>query len=400
MSYLADRLALIKPSATLSVASRAGELRAEGRDIISLGTGEPDFDTPDNVKEAGIAAIKRGDTKYTPVDGTPEVKDAIIAKFKRFNKLDYTRDEITVNAGGKHTIYNALLATLNPGDEVIIPTPYWVSYPDMTLLCGGVPVFAETSLASGFKLTGADLEKAITPKTKWLIFNSPSNPSGAAYSKAEMQGIVDVLLKNPHVMIISDEIYEHITFGDFEFHSLAAMDPALKERTLTMSGVSKSYAMTGWRNGYGGGPKPLIKAMAKIQSQSTSCMSSITHAAVTEALNGPQDFLKKSVATFEERRDLVVKLINDIDGLNCLTPQGAFYVYPSCADLMGKTTPEGKVIESDLDFVTYLLEAGNVSAVHGEAFGLSPHFRISYATSTEKLIEACKRIKQCCADLK
>ena len=400
MSFLSQSLDRVKPSPTIAVSTKAAELKAAGKDVIGLGAGEPDFDTPDNIKEAAIKAIWGGETKYTAVDGTPAVKDAVIAKFKRENGLTYERNQISVNCGGKHTIYNAFVATLNPGDEVIIPTPYWVSYPDMALLAGGEPVFVEASAASGFKITPADLEAAITPKSKWFILNSPSNPSGAAYSKAELQALGAVLAKYENVHIFTDDIYEHLVYDDFEFTSFAAACPDLYDRTLTMNGVAKAYAMTGWRIGYAGGPAHLIKAMAKVQSQSTSNPCSISQAATIEALNGPQDFIAERGAVFKERRDLVVGMLNDAEGINCPTPEGAFYVYPSIAGCIGKTTASGKVINTDEDFVTYILEDYGVAAVHGEAFGLSPHFRVSYATSTEALTEACTRIQKACAELK
>ncbi len=399
MAFIADTLGRIKPSPTIAVTSKAEELRAAGKDVIGLGAGEPDFDTIDYVKEAAIKAIREGQTKYTAVDGTPELKDAICRKFNRQNGLDYARENITVNCGGKHTIYNAFVATLNPDDEVIIPAPYWVSYPDMTLLAGGTPIFIDASVGSGFKVTPEQLEAAITTKTKWLILNSPSNPTGAAYSYSEMKLLTDVLLKHPNVWIFSDDIYEHIVYDDFKFYTPVAVEPKLKNRTLTMNGVAKGYAMTGWRIGFAGGPVELINAMRKVQSQSTSNPCSISQAASIAALNGPQDYLEERALEFQKRRDIVVSLINDIPGLVCPTPEGAFYVYPSCAGLIGKITPDGKTIDSDLDMVTYLLESAGVAVVHGEAFGLSPHFRISYATSESILIEACDRIKKACKAL-
>ena len=400
MAFIADSLSRVKPSPTIAVTTRAAELRAAGRDVIGLGAGEPDFDTPDNIKEAAIQAIRDGKTKYTPADGTPELKQAIAQKFKRENGLDYDPSQITINNGGKHTLINALMATINPGDEVIIPAPYWVSYPDMTLLVGGVPVIVETRQENGFKLMPEDLEKAITPKTKWVILNSPSNPSGAAYSRDELKRLTDVLLKYPHVWVISDDMYEHIVYDDFEFVTPAQVEPNLYPRTLTVNGVSKAYAMTGWRIGYAAGPVELISAIRKIQSQTTSNPCSISQAAAVEALTGPQDFLKERAAAFQKRRDLVVGMLNDAEGLECATPEGVFYVYPSCAGVIGKTTPAGKVIETDLDFCTYLLDTEGVAVVHGEAFGLSPHFRVSYATSEEVLTEACRRIQKACAALK
>lgn len=399
MSIIADRLSRIKPSPTIAVSTKAKELKAAGRDVIGLGAGEPDFDTPDFVKEAAIEAIKAGDTKYTAVDGTPALKDAIIAKFKRDNELTYERTQITVGTGGKQVLYNALMASVNAGDEVLIPAPYWVSYPDMVLLAEGTPVIIDCPASNQFKLRAEDLDAAITPKTKWLIFNSPSNPTGGAYSHDELKAITDVLLKHPHVYVMTDDMYEHLVYDGFKFVTPAQVEPKLYDRTLTINGVSKSYAMTGWRIGYAGGPKDLIKAMAKVQSQSTSNPSSISQAAAVAALNGDQSFLAERNDAFKERRDLVVGLLNDADGISCIKPEGAFYVYPSCAGCIGKTTPSGKMIESDEDFVTYLLEDQGVAAVHGEAFGLSPHFRISYATSNEALTEACGRIQKACAAL-
>ncbi len=399
MSIVADRLGRIKPSRTIAVSTKARELKAAGVDVIGLGAGEPDFDTPDFVKEAAYAAIKEGQTKYTAVDGTPELKDAIIAKFSRDNNLKYTREQITVGTGGKQVLYNALMASVNHGDEVLIPAPYWVSYPDMVLLAEGTPVIVDCTQENQFKLNAADLDAAITPKTKWLIFNSPSNPTGGAYSWDEMKAITDVLMKHPHVYIMSDDMYEHLVYDGFKFCTPAQVEPGLFERTLTCNGVSKSYAMTGWRIGYAGGPKELIKAMSKVQSQSTSNPSSVSQAAALAALSGDQSFLVKRNAAFKGRRDLVVELLNEIDGIECLKPEGAFYVYPSCAGCIGKTTPEGKRIESDGDFVTYLLEAEGVACVQGEAFGMSPYFRISYATSTEALTQACARIKKAVAAL-
>lgn len=399
MSIVADRLSRIKPSPTIAVSTKAAELKAAGRDVIGLGAGEPDFDTPDFIKEAAKVAMDNGQTKYTAVDGTPALKDAIIEKFKRDNDLSYTRDQITVGTGGKQVLYNALMASVNPGDEVIIPAPYWVSYPDMVLLAEGEPVIVECSKDNEFKLQDADLEAAITPKTKWVILNSPSNPTGGAYTHDEMKALTDVLVKHPHVYIMTDDMYEHLVYDGFDFCTPAQVEPQLFDRTLTCNGVSKSYAMTGWRIGYAGGPKDLIKAMAKIQSQSTSNPSSVSQAAAESGLNGDQSFLAERNDTFKERRDLVVQMLNDADGIECLKPEGAFYVYPSCAGCMGKMTPDGKRIESDEDFVTYLLESEGVACVHGEAFGLSPYFRISYATSTEALQEACSRIQRACAAL-
>ena len=400
MPFIADRLSRIQPSPTIAVSTKAAELKAAGMDVIGLGAGEPDFDTPDHIKAAAKAAIDAGETKYTAVAGTMALRKAICAKLKRDNELDYTPDQIQVACGGKQNIYNAMMATLNPGDEVIIPAPYWVSYPDITLLAEGKPVPVDCPAADGFKLTPQALEAAITPKTKWLILNSPSNPTGAAYTRAEMKALTDVLLKHPHVWVMTDDMYELIVYDDFEFVTPAQVEPKLYDRTLTLNGVSKAYCMTGWRVGYAAGPADVIKAMNKVQSQSTTHTSSISQAAAVAALEGDHSFIKTHNAAFKERRDLVVKMINDAEGLECPTPEGAFYVYPSCAALIGKTTPDGKVIESDGDLVTYLLEAEGVAAVQGEAFGLSPHFRISYATSNEALIEACTRIQRACAALK
>ena len=399
MAFIADALSRVKPSPTMAVSSKAAELRAAGKDVIGLGSGEPDFDTHDYVKEAAIKAIREGQTKYTAVDGTVELKDAIIEKFRRENFLEYAHENITVNCGGKHTIYNAFVATLNSGDEVIIPTPYWVSYPDMALLAGGTPVFVEASLDSNFKILPEQLDAAITPKTKWVMLNSPSNPSGVAYSYDEMKELTDVILKHPHVWVLADDIYEHIVYDGFEFNTVVTVEPKLKDRTLTMNGVAKAYAMTGWRIGYAGGPVELINAMRKVQSQSTSNPCSISQAASIVALTGPQDYLKERAAAFQKRRDMVISMINEMPGLSCPTPEGAFYVYPSCAGMIGKTTPDGTVIQSDLDVATYLLESVGVAVVHGEAFGLSPHFRISYAASEDVLVEACGRIKKACEAL-
>ncbi len=399
MSFIAERLSRIKPSPTLVVTQKARELKAAGRDIIGLGAGEPDFDTPDNIKAAAKAAIDAGKTKYTAPDGIPELKQAIAAKFKRENGLDYQPSQVSVGTGGKQVLYNALIATLNPGDEVIIPAPYWVSYPDMALLAEGTPVVVPCSENNRFKLQAGDLEAAITPNTKWVILNSPSNPSGAAYSREEMQAITDVIKAHEQVRVMTDDIYEHLVYDGFQFVTAAEVEPALVERTLTVNGVSKAYCMTGWRIGFAGGPADLVKAMAKVQSQSTSNPSSVSQAAAVEALNGPQDFIEAHNVAFKARRNLVVDAINICPGLTCQKPEGAFYVYPSCAGAIGKTTPDGKVIETDGDFVTYLLESEGVAAVQGEAFGLSPYFRISYATSTEALEEACQRIKRACEAL-
>src|SRR3954469_13022430 len=400
MPFIATRLSNIKPSPTIAVTQKARELKAAGRNIISLGAGEPDFDTPDNIKEAAIAAIRSGDTKYTAVDGTPALKKAICAKFKRENGLEYTPEQVTVGTGGKQVLYNALMATLNPGDEVIVPAPYWVSYPDMVLLAEGTPVPGECPAATGFKLQPADLEKAITPKTKWLILNSPNTPTGAAYTRAELKTLTDVLVRHPHVWVMTDDMYEHLVYDDFVFTTPAQVEPKLYERTLTVNGVSKAYCMTGWRIGYAGGPAELIKAMATIQSQSTSNPSSISQWASVEALNGPQDFIPVNNKAFKERRDLVVSMLNQAKGIDCPRPQGAFYVYPSCAGAVGKTSPSGKVIANDEDFVTELLENEGVAVVQGSAFGLGPAFRISYAAKNSDLEDACKRIQRFCGNLR
>jgi len=399
MSIVAKRLARIKPSPTNMLTGKVLELKAQGRDIIGLGAGEPDFDTPDHVKEAAIAAIKRGETKYTPIAGTMELRKAICAKFKRENGLDYAPDQVTVGAGGKQVIYNAMMATLDPGDEVIVPAPYWVSYPDMVLLAEGTPVFVPGLEKNGFKMRPEDLDRAITPRTKWIIFNSPSNPTGAAYTKSELRAIADVLLQHKQVWILADDIYEHVIYDDFQFWSMAQLEPKLYERTLTMNGMSKTYAMTGWRLGYGAGPKDVIKAMNDVQSHSTTHASSITQAASVAALNGPQDFIPKHNALFKERRDLVVSMLNQARGIACRSPEGAFYVYPSCAGTIGKTTAQGKKIDSDTAFATALLEQEGVAVVQGAAFGLEPYFRISYATATELLEEACRRIQRFCGAL-
>ncbi|HVI33396.1 pyridoxal phosphate-dependent aminotransferase [Phenylobacterium sp.] len=400
MSLQSAALSRVKPSATLAADQKARELKAQGRDVIGLAAGEPDFDTPDNIKEAAVKAIRDGKTKYTNVDGIPELKEAICAKFQRENGLTYKPSQINVSPGGKPVIWNAMIATLNPGDEVIVPTPYWVSYWDIVLLAGGTPVAAPTSAETGFKLRPDDLERAITPKTKWILLNSPSNPSGAAYTRAELKALADVLLRHPQVWILTDDMYEHLVFGDFEFTTIAQVEPALYDRTLTMNGVSKAYAMTGWRIGYAGGPEELIKAMAKVMSQTTSNPSSISQWAAVEALNGPQDFIKPNARLFEQRRDLVVSMLNQASGIKCPTPEGAFYVYPSCEGLIGKTAPSGRTIGSDQDFATELLEAEGVAVVHGAAFGLSPFFRISYATSNAVLEDACGRIQRFCANVR
>jgi aspartate aminotransferase len=399
MGLIAHALERVKPSPTMAITSKAREMKAAGFDVIGLGAGEPDFDTPDNVKQAAIAAIERGETKYTAVDGIPELKRAIVAKFARENDLTYKPAEITVGSGGKQVLYNALLATLNPGDEVIVPSPYWVSYPDIVLLAGATPVVVETKLEDGFKLSPKALAAAITPRTKWFIFNSPSNPTGAAYTREEIKALTDVLLKHENVWVLSDDIYEHLVYDGFAFSTPAQVEPKLKGRTLTMNGVSKAYSMTGWRIGYAGGPEPLIKAIATLQSQSTSNPCSISQWASVEALEGPQDFLKSWVASFQDRRDLVVSMLNQAKGISCPTPEGAFYVYPSCAGIIGRTSRDGKKIATDEDFATALLQEEGVAVVHGAAFGLSPFFRISYATGIEALEEACRRIQRFCANM-
>jgi len=399
MPFIADRLSLIKPSPTIAISTKARELKAAGRDVIGLAAGEPDFDTADHIKEAAKAAMDRGETKYTAVAGTPELRQAIVDKLKRDNDLTYTTEQISVGCGGKQNIYNALMATLNPGDEVIIPAPYWVSYPDITLLAEGKPVFVNCPAEAGFKMSPEALEAAITPKTKWLILNSPSNPTGAGYTRTDMKALTDVLLRHPHVWVMTDDMYEYLVYDDFEFVTPAQVEPALFDRTLTLNGVSKAYCMTGWRVGYAAGPDEIIKAMNKIQSQSTTHTASVSQAAAVAALNGPRDFIDAHNAVFVERRDLVVRMLNEAEGITCPKPDGAFYVYPSCAGMIGKKTPDGKVLETDGDVVTYLLDSEGVAAVHGEAFGLSPHFRVSYATSTELLKEACTRIQRACAAL-
>ncbi|MCH7485383.1 MAG: pyridoxal phosphate-dependent aminotransferase [Proteobacteria bacterium] len=399
MSLVAQRLGLIKPSPTIAVTQKARDLKAEGKDVIGLGAGEPDFDTPAHIIEAAKAAMDRGETRYTPINGTPELRQAICAKFKRDNGLDYSIDQISVGCGGKQVIFNAMMATLDPGDEVIIPAPYWVSYPDIVLLFEGQPVFIDCPAENGFKLRADDLEAAITEKTKWIILNSPSNPSGAGYGRDDMKAITDVLLRHEHVHVLSDDIYEHVVYDGFTFCTPAEVEPGLMGRTLTMNGVSKGYCMTGWRLGYAGGPEDLIRAMTKVQSQSTTHTSSISQAASVTALTGPQDFIAANNEVFRQRRDLVVSMLNQAAGLSCPTPDGAFYVYPSCAGVMGRKTPDGKTLETDGDFVTYLLDSEGVAAVQGAAFGLSPHFRISYATSTDLLEEACRRIQRACSSL-
>jgi aspartate aminotransferase len=399
VSFFASRLARIKPSPTIAVTTKAIELKAAGRDVIGLGAGEPDFDTPEHIKEAAAKAMREGKTKYTPVNGIIELRKAIGAKFKRENGLDYTPDQIVVGCGGKQVLYNAIVATVEAGDEVIIPAPYWVSYPDIVLLCEGTPVIVDCPVTNAFKMRPEDLERAITPKTKWVILNSPSNPTGAAYTKAELRALCDVLLRHPNVWVMTDDMYEHLVYDDFKFTTPAEIEPRLYERTLTVNGVSKAYCMTGWRLGYAGGPIELAKAINKVQSQSSTHTSSISQWASVAALNGPQDFIPEHNKVFQERRDLVVSMLNQAKGLHCSKPEGAFYVYPSCAGTVGRKTPEGKTLKTDEDFVTYLLEAEGVAVVQGTAFGLSPHFRISYATSTSALEEACRRIQRACGAL-
>ncbi len=400
MGFIADSLNRIQPSATIAVSTKARQLKAAGRDIVSLSAGEPDFDTPQNIKDAAKKALDAGKTKYTDVDGIPELKSAIAAKFKRENHLDYKASQVSVGTGGKQVLYNALLATLNPGDEVIMPAPCWVSYADIVILGGGKPVFAETTLEQGYKLQPDVLEKAITAKTKWFVFNSPSNPTGAVYSATDIKRLTDVLLKHPHVWVLTDDIYEHLIYDGLKFASVAEVEPKLYDRTLTMNGLSKAYCMTGWRLGYAAGPENLIKAMCKLQSQSTSNPSSIVQWAGVEALNGPQDFIAKNNAVFVERRDLVVGMLNQASGIVCPKPQGAFYVYPSIKGAIGKTSKAGVVIKTDEDFVTALLEEEGVAVVHGAAFAGSPSFRVSYAASTESLKDACTRIQRFCGNLK
>jgi len=401
MALLKDSLSRIKPSATMAVTDKARALKAAGRDVIGLGAGEPDFDTPDNIKKAAIKAIESGRaSKYTAVEGLAELKTAVIGKFKRENNLDYKPNQIIISTGGKQVLYNALMVTLNPGDEVIIPAPYWVSYPDMVLLAGGEPVIVPSRMEDGFKMKPEALEKAITPRTKWIIFNSPSNPTGAAYTKAELKTITDVLVRHPHVWVMTDDMYEHLVYDDFKFATPAEIEPNLYERTLTINGVSKAYCMTGWRIGYAGGRADLIKAMAMLQSQSTSNPVAVSQWASVEALNGPQDFIPKHNAIFKERRDICVSMLNQSNGLHCPRPEGAFYVYPSCAGTIGKTAPSGKKLQTDEDFVSELLEAEGVAVVQGTPFGFGPAFRISYATKTEDLEEACRRIQRFCGNLK
>ncbi|MFO1137181.1 MAG: pyridoxal phosphate-dependent aminotransferase [Rhodoblastus sp.] len=399
MAFLADALSRVKPSATIAVTQKARDLKAQGRDIISLSVGEPDFDTPDNIKEAAVAAIRRGETKYPPVAGIVPLREAICGKFKRENNLDYKPGQVIVGTGGKHILFNAFMATLNPGDEVIVTAPYWVSYPEMVALCGGTAVVVHTRMEHGFKLQPEDLERAITPKTKWVVLNSPSNPSGAAYTREELKKVTDVLVRHPHVWVLPDDMYEHLTYGDFKFVTPAEIEPALYDRTLTMNGVSKAYAMTGWRIGYAAGPEKLIRAMDMIQGQQTSGACTIAQWASVEALNGPQDFIATSRKAFQARRDLVVSMLGQARHLKCPSPEGAFYVFPSCAGTIGLKTPSGKTIASDQDFVTELLEAEGVATVQGSAFGTAPNFRVSYATSDKLLEEACTRIQRFCASL-
>ena len=401
MAFLADHLKRIKPSPTIAVTDKARALKAAGRNVIGLGAGEPDFDTPENIKEAAIKAIREGRaSKYTQVDGMAELKEAVVAKFKRDNGLDYQPTQINIGAGGKQVLYNAFMCTLNPGDEVIIPAPFWVSYPDMVLIAGGTPVTVVCTMENGFKLTPEQLEKAITPKTKWFLLNSPSNPTGSAYTRDELKALTDVLMRHPHVHVMTDDMYEKLTYDDFKFFTPAQVEPSLYERTLTINGTSKAYCMTGWRIGFAGGPQPLIKAMAMLQSQSTTNPAAVSQWAAVEALNGPQDFIAAHNKVFKERRDLVVSMLNQASGIKCPTPEGAFYVYPSCEGTMGRTAPSGKKLATDEDFVTELLEAEGVAVVHGSAFGLGPAFRISYATKQDDLEEACNRIQRFCGSLK
>lgn len=400
MPFIADRLSAVKTSPTMAITKKARDLAADGLNIISLSAGEPDFDTPRHIIEAAKKALDAGATRYTDPNGTPELRDAIIGKFERENGLKYTREEIHVSGGGKPVIFNALMATVNPGDEVVIVSPFWVSYPDMVRIFGGTPVIVNCPLESGFKITPAQLEKAITPKTKWLIMNSPSNPTGAAYSEAELRGLADVLLRHPHVWVLADDIYEHIIFDGLRFTTLAQVEPELKSRTVTMNGMSKAYCMTGWRVGFAGAPAELVRAMTNVQSQSLTCITSVSQSASVAALNGPKEFIAEHTRKFQERRDLVVSMLNQANGIHCPNPEGAFYVYPSIQGVLGRATPGGKTIETDEDFVTELLEAEGVATVHGQAFGLSPHFRISYATSTEILRDACERIQRFCGSLR
>lgn len=399
MSFFSQALARVKPSASIVASQRARELKAQGRDVIALSAGEPDFDTPEHIKAAAQRAMARGETKYPPVAGIPELREAIVGKFKRENQLDYRVSETMVSNGGKQVIVNALMATIDPGDEVIVPAPYWVSYPEMVALCGGTPVIVETDPLNGYKLTAEALERAITPRTKWLMFNSPCNPSGAAYSRDELKALTDVLVDHPQVWVMSDDIYEHLIYGGLEFTTPAQIEPRLRERTLTVNGLSKAYAMTGWRVGYAGGPEPLIKAMDKIQGQITSGINTIAQWAAVEALTGPQDFIQEWRQIFERRRDLVVGLLNQAEGVDCQRPDGAFYAYPSCRALLGRRAPDGTLIDSDEAFTRALLETEGVALVHGGAFGLAPNFRVSYAAATDQLEEACKRIQRFCASL-
>ncbi|MDR1827800.1 MAG: pyridoxal phosphate-dependent aminotransferase [Methylobacteriaceae bacterium] len=400
MAFLSDTLSRVKPSATIAITQKARELKAQGRNVISLSVGEPDFDTPDHIKEAAVAAIRRGETKYPPVPGIPQLREAIVGKFKRENGLDYKVSQTIVGTGGKQVLFNALLATLNPGDEVIVPAPYWVSYPEMAAMCNGTAVCVKTDIEHGFRLQPEDLERAITPKTKWFIFNSPSNPSGAAYTYDEIKKLTDVLKRHPHVWVMSDDMYEHLVYGDFKFYTPAQVEPELFDRTLTVNGVSKAYAMTGWRIGYAGGPEQLIKAMDKVQGQQTSGACTIAQWAAVEALNGPQDHIATFRKAFEERRDLVVAMLNQTPHFKCPVPEGAFYVYPSVAGVIGMKTPSGKVIENDEDFVTELLAAEAVGTVHGSSFGLGPNIRVSYAAANSLLEEACTRIQRFCNSLR
>ena len=400
MSVLAARLGRIKPSPTMAVTAKAQDMQRAGMDVIGLGAGEPDFDTPQFIKDAAVRAMAEGKTKYAPPAGLFELREAACRKFKRENNLDYTPDQISIGVGGKQIIFNAMMATLDPGDEVIVPAPYWVSYTDIAVLAEGVPVVVDTTEASGFKMTPGQLEAAITPRTKWLVLNSPSNPTGAAYSRDELKALAAVLMRHPQVMVFADDIYEHIIYDDFKFYSIAQVEPGLMSRTLTMNGVSKAYCMTGWRVGFCGGPKELIKGINMVQSQNCSSTSTISQWAAAAALDGDKSFIPKNVKIFKDRRDLVVSMLNQAKGITCATPPGAFYVYPSCAGCIGKKTPDGKVIETDEDFVTYLLEAEGVAVVQGEAFGLSPYFRISYAAATETLEDACARIQRACAALR
>ena len=400
MKIIADRLSRIKPSMTVGINIKANALRAAGKDILVLAAGEPDFDTPKNIRQAAFDAINNGLTRYVPGKGTPALQAAIINKFKKENNIEFSPDEIMVGVGGKHILYNAMMATLNPNDEVIIPAPYWVSYPDIVLLAEGKPIIVPCDASQNFKISPQQLEKNITPRTKWLMLNSPSNPTGAVYTKNELIALGEILIKNPHVHILSDDIYEKIIYDDNKFYTIASVYPELKNRTLTMNGVSKAYCMTGWRVGYCGGPKEIIAGMNKIQSQSTTSTSSISMSASVEALEGDQEFILKHNFEFKKRRDLVVERLNNIDGINCSIPAGAFYVYPSCAGVIGKKTPEGVIIDSDEKFMSYLLESEGVAGVHGEAFGLSPYFRLSYAISEKVLKNACDRIFRACSKLK